>query len=153
MSMIARGLVFAFIVVAGGAGSALAEQRGAELAPLIAWAGKSTQKATIEGRVARALGLNQDGKPVQLTAVTTAYLDGARTLHLVPGPGGMQIVFSQGKARVGQWYLTNASGALLRSLEWVPTSANPQPTAAAAVGPAFTEIKAFWKNQLGRPVR
>jgi glycine/D-amino acid oxidase-like deaminating enzyme len=150
MSMIARGFALALIVAAGNASSALAEQRGAELAPVIAWAGKSTQKAALEGRVAKALGLNNDGKPMQLVAVTTAYLDGARTLHLV---GDGRVVFSQGKARVGQWYLTNASGALLRSLEWVPTSANPQPTAAAAVTPAFTEIKAFWKAQLGRPVR
>ena len=149
MSMILRGLVLALAFVAG-AGGAFAEQRGAELAPLAAWTGKSTQKATIDGKVARALGLNKDGRPVQLTAVTTAYLDGSRTVHLVPGG---QIVFSQGKATAGQWYLTNNSGALLRSLEWVPTSSNPQPTAPQAVGQAFTEIKAFWKAQLGTPVR
>lgn len=153
MSMIARGLVAGLLILAGyGTAPTMsaAEQRGAELAPLAAWAAKSKETATIDGKVARALGLNTDGKPMKLTAVTTAYLDGSRSVHLVPGG---QILFSQGKARQGQWYLTNNSGALLRSLEWVPTSSNPQPTAPQAVGPAFTEIKAFWKAQLGRPVR
>lgn len=151
MSMIARGLLLALAVAFAAAGSAFAQ--GGELAPLAAWAGKSQQKATIDGKVARALGLNQDGKPMQLTAVTTAYLDGARSVHLFPGPTGEQIIFSQGQATRGQWYLTNRAGALLRSIEWIPTSANPQPTPPAAVKPAFTEIKAFWKSQLGRPVR
>lgn len=153
MSMIARGLALALIVVAGSvavAAGALAQQRGAELAPLAAWAQKSAQTAMIDGRVARALGLNTNGVPVQLKAVTTAYLDGARSIHLVPGG---QIVFSQGQERRGTWMLTNASGALLRAVEWVQTSANPQPAAPAGVMPLFTETKAFWKAQLGRPVR
>lgn len=149
MSMIARGLALA-LFLAAGAGLASAQQRGAELAPLAAWAQKSAQTATIDGRVARALGLNATGVPVQLKAVTTAYLDGARTVHLVPGG---QIVFSQGQERRGTWMLTNASGALLRAVEWVSTSANPAPTSPAAVTPLFTETKAFWKAQLGRPVR
>jgi hypothetical protein len=153
MSMIARGLALALLLVVGAAGAAadaVAEQRGGELAALAAWAAKSKETATIDGKVARALGLNQDGKPVRLTAVTTAYLDGSRSVHLVPGG---QIVFSQGQATRGRWYLSNQSGALLRVIEWVPTSANPQPAAPAATMPAFREIKAFWKNQLGRPVR
>ena len=153
MSIFTRCLLAAAMILVAGSGSAFAQQRGAELAPLAAWAAKSKETATIDGRVAKALGLNQDGKPVKLTAVTTAYLDGSRSIHLFRGPAGEQIVFSQGKGNQGQWYLTNHSGALLRSLEWVPTSANPQPTAPAAVMPAFTETKAFWKNQLGRPVR
>lgn len=151
MSRIARGLVLALAVVAGS-GSALAQARG-ELAPLAAWAAKSQQKAAIDGKVARALGLSPDGRPVEMTAVTTAYLDGARSVHLFREPAGEQIIFSQGQATRGQWYLTNRSGALLRAIEWVPTSANPQPTAPAAVMPAFREIKAFCKAQLGRPVR
>ena len=153
MSTIARGLLAGLLILAGfgaATANAVAEQRGAELAPLAAWVSKSTQKATVDGKVVRALGLDKDARPMQLTAVTTAYLDGARSVHLVPGG---QILFSQGKAIAGQWYLTSSSGTLLRSLEWVPTSANPQPTAPQAVGPAFTEIKAFWKAQLGRPVR
>jgi hypothetical protein len=147
MSMFVRSLALALILVAGAAS---AQQRGAELAPLVAWAQKSSQTATIDGRVARALGLNTTGVPVQLKAVTTAYLDGARTVHL--GPGG-QIVLSQGQARRGTWFLTNASGALLRAVEWVQTSANPGPADAAAATPLFTETKAFWKAQLGTPVR
>jgi hypothetical protein len=147
MSMIARGLALAFILIAG---TASAEQRGAELAPLAAWASKSTQTATIDGRVARALGLNTNGTPMQLKAVTTAYLNGSRSVHLAPGG---QIVFSQGQARTGTWILTNASGALLRAVEWVATSANPGPANAATVTPLFTETKAFWKSQLGTPVR
>jgi hypothetical protein len=35
----------------------------------------------------------------------------------------------------------------------VGTSANPAPTNPATVTPLFTETKAFWKAQLGRPVR
>ena len=147
MSMFARALALALIVVAG---TASAQQRGAELAPLVAWTQKSAQTATIDGRVARALGLNTTGVPVQLKAVTTAYLDGARSVHL--GPGG-QIVFSQGQARRGTWFLTDASGALVRAVEWVQTSANPAPANAAAATPLFTETKAFWKAQLGTPVR
>jgi len=147
MSMIARGLALAFIFVAG---TALAEQRGAELAPLVAWASKSSQTATIDGRVARALGLNTTGTPVQLKAVTTAYMNGARSVHLVEGG---QVVFSQGQTRTGTWILTNASGALVRAIEWVATSANPGPANAATVTPLFTETKAFWKAQLGTPVR
>ena len=153
MSMIARGLLAGLLILAGygaAAGTAAAEQRSAELAPLAAWVGKSTQKGNVDGKVPRALGLNKDGKPMQLTAVTTAYLDGARSVYLVPGG---QMLFSQGKATSGQWYLTNNTGALLRSIEWAPPSSNPQPTAPQAVGRAFTEIKAFWKAQLGRPVR
>ena len=147
MSMIARGLALAFIFIAG---TASAEQRGAELAPLAAWASKSSQTATIDGRVARALGLNTTGTPVQLKAVSTAYMSGSRSVHLVPGG---QIVFSQGTARTGTWILTNASGALVRAVEWVATSANPAPANAATVNPVFTETKAFWKAQLGTPVR
>ena len=149
MSMIARGLMLALFVVAGSTGVS-AQQRGAELAPLLAWAQKSAQTATIDGRVARALGLNTTGTPVQLKAVTTAFMGGSRSVHLVPGG---QIVFSQGEARTGTWFLTNASGALVRALEWVPTSANPQPAAPANVTALFTETKAFWKAQLGTPVR
>jgi hypothetical protein len=150
MSMIARGLAL-ILFVAGGAGLAAGQQRGApELAPLAAWAQKSTQTATIDGRVARALGLNAQGTPVQLKAVTTAYLDGSRSVHLAPGG---QIVFSQGQARRGTWFLTDASGALVRAVEWVPTSANPAPANPANVTPLFTETKAFWKAQLGTPVR
>ena len=145
MSVIARGFVVAFFMLAG-AGGAYAQ----ELAPVAAWAGKSTQKATVDGRVARALGLNNDGQPVTLTAVTTAFLDGSRSVHLVPGG---QILFSQGQARRGTWMLTNASGAMIRAVEWVPTSANPAPANAATVTPLFTETKAFWKAQLGTPVR
>ena len=148
MSIIARGLALALIVAAG---TASAQQRGgAELAPVVAWAQKSLQTATIDGRVARALGLNTTGAPVQLKAVTTAYLDGARSVHL--GPGG-QIVFSQGQARRGTWFLTNSSGTLMRAVEWVQTSANPAPADAAAATPLFAETKAFWKAQLGTPVR
>lgn len=149
MSMIARGLAVTLLVFAGS-GIAAAEQRGAELAPVVAWAQKSTQTAAIDGRVARALGLNATGQPVQLKAVTTAYLNGSRSVHLAPGG---QIVFSQGQARTGTWMLTNASGAMLRAVEWVPTSANPAPANAATVTPLFTETKAFWKAQLGTPVR
>lgn len=149
MSMIARGLAVV-LFLAAGTGMTFAQQRGGELAPLAAWAQKSAQTATIDGRVARALGLNNTGVPVKLQAVTTAYLDGARTVHLVPGG---QIVFSQGQARRGTWMLTNASGALVRAVEWVQTSANPAPASPAAVAPLFAETKAFWKAQLGRPVR
>jgi hypothetical protein len=149
MSMIARGLMLA-LVVAAGSGAATAQQRGAELAPVAAWAQKSAQTATIDGRVARALGLNTTGTPVQLKAVTTAFMGGARSVHLADGG---QIVFSQGQARTGTWFLTNASGALVRAIEWVPTSANPQPAAPANVTALFTETKAFWKAQLGTPVR
>lgn len=149
MSMIARSLAVALVVFAGS-GIAAAQQRGAELAPVAAWAQKSTQTATIDGRVARALGLNTTGQPVQLKAVTTAYMGGSRSVHLVPGG---EIVFSQGQARTGTWMLTNASGALVRAVEWVPTSANPAPANASTVGPLFTETKAFWKAQLGTPVR
>src|SRR5262249_35187632 len=52
MSMIARGLLAGLLLLAGyGAAptTSVAEQRGAELAPLAAWVGKSTQKANIEG--------------------------------------------------------------------------------------------------------
>jgi hypothetical protein len=150
--MIARGFLLALAVTAAAAASAFAEARG-ELAPLAAWAAKSQQKAQLDGKVARALGFNQDGRPMQLVAVTTAYLDGARSVHLFRGPAGEQILFSQGQATRGQWYLTNRSGALLRALEWVPTSANPQPLSNAAAMAVFTETKSFWKNQLGRPVR
>jgi hypothetical protein len=149
MSMIARALVAGLLLVAGS-GTSFAEQRGAELAPVATWAGKSTEKAIVDGRVARALSLNTDGKPLSLVAVTTAYLDGARTVHMAPGN---QLLFSQGKARQGTWMLTNSSGALVRAIEWVPTSANPVPADAAKVGPLFTETKAFWKAQLGKPVR
>jgi hypothetical protein len=149
MSMIARGLAVVLVVLAGG-GIAAAQQRGAELAPVAAWVQKSTQTATIDGRVARTLGLNTTGTPVQLKAVTTAFMGGSRSVHLVPGG---QIIFSQGQARTGTWLLTNASGALVRAVEWVPTSANPQPAAPANVGALFTETKAFWKAQLGTPVR
>ena len=147
MSMIARGLMLALVLAAG---AATAQQRGAELAPVAAWAQKSAQTATIDGRVARALGLNTTGTPAQLKAVTTAFMGGSRSLHLVAGG---QIVFSQGQARTGTWFLTNASGALLRAVEWVPTSANPQPAAPANVTALFTETKSFWKAQLGTPVR
>jgi hypothetical protein len=149
MSMITRGLALALIFIAGS-GAALAQQRGAELAPVAAWAAKSTQSANIDGRVARALGLNATGAPVQLKAVTTAYLDGSRSVYLVEGG---QIIFSQGQARRGSWFLTNASGALVRAVEWVQTSANPAPANPANVTPLFTETKAFWKAQLGTPVR
>ena len=151
MSMIARGFALALIVVAGIAPTmSVAEKRADELAPLAAWVGKSTQKAALEGRVARALGFNKDGKPMQLVAVTTAYLDGSRIVYLAPGN---QILFAQGKARQGTWMLTNATGTLVRALEWMPTSANPAPADAAKAGPLFAETKAFWKAQLGRPVR
>ena len=149
MSFALRGVLIALIVGFMAAPQALAQ----ELAPLIAWVGKSQQTAPVEGRVARLLGLNKDGKPIRFTAVTTAYLDGARTVHLLKSPQGDMLLFSQGKARQGQWFLTNGTGALLRSAQWVPTSANPQLTDAAGVTPLFTETKAFWKNQLGRPVR
>lgn len=149
MSMIARAVAVALVVFAGG-GIAAAEQRGGELAPVVAWAQKSSQTATIDGRVARALGLNTTGQPAQLKAVTTAYMGGSRSVHLVPGG---QIVFSQGQARTGTWLLTNAAGALVRAVEWVPTSANPMPADPAKVGALFTETKAFWKAQLGTPVR
>ena len=151
MSMIARGLAVALLVIAGGGSAATnAQQRGAELAPLAAWAQKSSQTATIDGRVAKALALNTTGVPVQLKAVTTAFMGGSRSVHLAAGG---QIVFSQGQARAGTWFLTNASGALVRAIEWVPTSANPQPAAPANVTALFTETKAFWKAQLGTPVR
>jgi len=157
MAFIARGFLIAIVAACGVAvaAPALAQTRTAapELAPLAAWAAKSTQKATIDGRVARALGLNQTGQPVQLTAVTTAYLDGSRSVHLVRGPQGEMMIFSQGKANQGSWFLTNQSGAMLRAVTWVPTSANPGVMDAAAAGPLFTETKAFWKNQLGTPVR
>jgi len=149
MSMIARGLMLA-LVVAAGSGAATAQQRGAELAPVAAWAQKSAQTATIDGRVARALGLNTTGQPVQLKAVTTAFMGGARSVHLVPNG---EILFSQGQARTGTWMVTNASGALLRAVEWVATSANPAPANPAALTPLFAETKAFWKAQLGTPVR
>ena len=147
MFMFARALALTLIVAAGAAS---AQQRGAELAPLVAWAQKSSQTATIDGRVARALGLNTTGTPVQLKAVTTAYLDGSRSVHLGPGS---QIVFSQGQARRGTWFLTDASGALVRAVEWVQTSANPAPANVATAAPLFAETKAFWKAQLGTPVR
>lgn len=150
MSMIARSFVLALFVSAGAAAVAVAEQRGAELAPVAAWAGKSTQRATIDGRVAKALGLNTDGKPLSMVAVTTAYLDGSRSVYMAPGN---QLLFSQGKDRQGTWMLTNSSGVLVRAIEWVPTSANPAQADAAKVGPLFTETKAFWKAQLGTPVR
>ena len=150
MSMIARGFAVALIAFSG-CGVAAAQQRGgAELAPLVAWAQKSTQTATVDGRVARALGLNTTGQPVQLKAVTTAFMGGSRSVHLVPSG---EIVFSQGQARTGTWIVTNASGAMLRAVEWVATSANPVPANPATVGPLFTETKAFWKAQLGTPVR
>jgi hypothetical protein len=147
MSMFARGLAVAVIVLAGSGATPAAAQ---ELAPLAAWAQKSTQTATIDGRVARALGLNTTGLPVQLKAVTTAFMGGSRSVHLVPNG---EIVFSQGQARTGTWLVTNASGALLRGVEWVATSANPAPANPAAVAPLFAETKAFWKAQLGTPVR
>ncbi len=147
--MIARGLLVCLLVFAG-AGSGFGQQRGAELAPLAAWTAKSAQKATVDGKVARALGLNQTGAPMQYTAVTTAYLDGSRSVHVL---GGGQILFSQGQATRGTWMISNTAGQLLRAVEWVPTSANPQPASPAALAPLFTETKAFWKAQLGRPVR
>jgi hypothetical protein len=149
MSMIARALV-AGLLLAAGSGTSFAEQRGAELAPVATWAGKSQQKAIIDGRLARALGLSTDGKPLSMVAVTTPYLDGSRSVYMAPGN---QLLFSQGKDRSGTWMLTNSSGALVRAVEWVPTSANPVPADAAKVGPLFTETKAFWKAQLGKPVR
>lgn len=153
MTLIARGVLIALAAVFANASGALTQQRGAELTPLAAWVGKGQQKATIDGRVARSLGLNQDGKPVPLTAVTTAYLDGSRIVHLWRGPQGEMLIFSQGKANQGSWLMTNHAGALVRAIQWVPTSANPGTMDAAAAGPLFTETKAFWKNQLGTPVR
>ena len=154
MSLIARGLFLAVFAIFAGAPAAYAETRGAELAPLTAWVAKSTQKATIDGKVARALGLSQDGKPIQLTAVTTAYLDGSRIIHLLRGPQGETLVLSQGKGNnQGTWMMTNGAGTLVRAVQWVPTSANPAPMDAAAAAPLFTETKAFWKAQLGTPVR
>ena len=127
MSMIARGLAVALVVFAGsGIGPATAQ----ELAPLSAWAQKSMQTATIDGRVARALGLNTTGQPVQLKAVSTAFMGGSRSVHLVPNG---EILFSQGQARTGTWMVKNASGALLRAVEWVPPSANPAPANPATV--------------------
>jgi hypothetical protein len=147
MSMIARGLAVALVVLAGsGVTPAVAQ----ELAPVAAWAQKSMQTATIDGRVARALGLNTTGQPVQLKAVSTAFMGGSRSVHLVPNG---ELLFSQGQSRTGTWMVTNASGALLRAVEWVGTSANPAPANPATVTPLFTETKAFWKAQLGRPVR
>ena len=163
MAFIVRGYLIALAVAVGaafggtvaGMSAALAETKAPapELAPLAAWVGKGDQKATIEGKVARALGLNKDGKPVQLTAVTTAYLDGSRIVHLWNGPEGARLIFSQGKANQGSWFLANHAGAMLRAIQWVPTSANPGTMDAAKATPLFTETKAFWKNQLGKPVR
>jgi len=153
MRLIARGLFLALFAVIAGTPATHAQKRGAELAPLLAWVAKSTQKAAIDGKVARALGLNQDGRPVPLTAVTTAYLDGSRIVHLLRGPQGEMLVFSQGKGNQGSWMMTNSTGTLVRAIQWVPTSANPAPMDAAAASPLFTETKAFWKNQLGTPVR
>lgn len=130
------------------AGGAAAETRGGELSALANWIAKGQQKARIDGKVAKTLGLNQDGRPIDVVAVTTAYLDGSRIVHLVQGPSGEHILFSQGRATQGQWYLSNRSGALLRAIEWVPTSANPQPLNPANLRPAFTEMKAFWKAQI-----
>jgi hypothetical protein len=151
MSVLARGLVVAFFVVFG-AGGAVAQQ-GGELAALAAWVAKGQQKARIEGRVARALALNSDGRPMQFTAVTTAYLDGSRTIHLVPTPQGEMLLFSQGKATQGMWMLADRSGTLVRALEWLPTARGPAPMEQARVTPIFADSKAFWKSQLGTPVR
>ena len=107
-----RGILIALIVGFMAAPQALAQ----ELAPLIAWVGKSQQTAPVEGRVARLLGLNKDGKPMRFTAVTTAYLDGARTVHLLKSPQGDMLLFSQGKARQGQWFLTNGTGDTVQVL-------------------------------------
>ncbi len=155
MAFIARRFLIALGLAAIVAAPALAQKRTAppELAPLAAWAAKSTQQATIDGRVARAIGLNKDGRPVQLKAVTTAYLDGSRSVHLVRGAQGEMLIFSQGKGNQGSWFLTNHAGAMLRAVQWVPTSANPGIMDAAAAGTLFTETKAFWKAQLGTPVR
>lgn len=152
MRMIARGFAAAMVAVAV-LGHALAQQRGAELAALAAWAAKSSETATIDGRVARALGLNADGRPIRLTAVTTPYLDGARSVYLLRGPEGERIAFSQGQSRRGTWMLSSTSGELLRAVEWMSTSANPQPVQPAAVAALFAETKAFWKAQLGTPAR
>jgi hypothetical protein len=151
MFLIARGLVVALLFVFGSAGGALAE--GGELAALVPWVAKSQQKARIEGKVAKALALNADGQPIEMTAVTTAYLDGSRTVHLMQGPQGRMLLFSQGKMNQGVWMLTNARGALLRAVEWVPTKANPAPADAAKIAPLFAETKKFWRDQLGKPVR
>jgi hypothetical protein len=144
-------LVVALLYVFAGAGGALAQ--GGELAALVPWVAKSQQKARIDGKVARALALNRDGRPIEFTAVTTAYLDGSRIVHLVQGPQGQMLLFSQGKATQGVWMLSNAGGALVRAVEWVPTSANPAPADAAKLGPLFAETKKFWRDQLGKPVR
>ena len=49
MSMIARALVAGLLMVAGS-GTSFAEQRGAELAPVATWAGKSTQLGLLADR-------------------------------------------------------------------------------------------------------
>jgi hypothetical protein len=153
MSIVLRGLVVALLFVFAGAGGAAAQ--GGELSALSAWVAKSQQKSRIDGRVAKALGLSQDGKPIEFVAVTTAYLDGSRTVHLVAGPQGQGqlLLFSQGKANQGTWILASTAGAMMRAVQWVPTSANPQPADAAATTALFNETKKFWKDQLGKPVR
>jgi len=156
MAFVARRSLIVFAAVAFAAAPALAEtpKRGApELAPVAAYVAKSTQKGTIDGRVGRALGISPKGTPMQLTAVVTAYLDGSRGAHLVTTPQGQMLLFSQGKGNNGSWLLANQAGALVRAVSWVPTSANPAPMDAKASGPLFTETKAFWKSQLGTPVR
>jgi len=151
MSIVARGLVVALLFVFAGAGGAAAQ--GGELSALAAWVGKSQQKARIDGKVAKALGLSQDGRPIEMVAVTTAYLDGSRSVHLIQGPQGQMLLFSQGKANQGTWMIANPAGALVRSVEWVPTSANPQPSKPGATTALFRETVQFWKDQLGKPVR
>jgi hypothetical protein len=156
MTFVARRSLIALAAVAFAVAPALAEapKRGVgELAPVAAYVAKSTQKGTIDGKVARALGISPQGTPVQLTAVVTAYMDGSRGAHLVATPQGQLLLFSQGKGNNGSWLLATQAGALVRAVNWVPTSANPAPMDAKASGPLFTETKAFWKAQLGTPVR
>ncbi|MCW5773836.1 MAG: hypothetical protein KIT16_19495 [Rhodospirillaceae bacterium] len=142
------GLLFAAFLFAGSE-AAVAEMRG-ELSALANWVGNGQQSGRIEGRVAKALGLTDSEAPINTVAVTTPYLDGSRIVYVVRGPGGEHIVFAQGQARQGRWYLSNRSGRLLRAIEWVPTSAHPQPLDPRTLGPAFTEMKAFWKAQVSR---
>jgi hypothetical protein len=137
-------MLAAFVFAAGPADAAM---RG-ELSALANWIARGQQSSRIDGRAAKALELRAEEAPITAPAVTTPYLDGFRVVYLVRGPGGERIVFSQGQARQGRWYLTDRSGRLLRAIEWAPTSSHPQPLDPRTLGPAFREIKAFWKAQI-----
>lgn len=139
--------VFALSVAAPGHSQ---QRRGGELAGLPAYVTKGQQPTRLDGKVARALGLSEDGRPIDLPAVTTAYLSGARILFLVQ-PGNRLLFVQRAQNDRGQYYLTDTTGRLQRALDWTPVMANPADHPAPQ--PGFTEIKRFWLGQLGKPVR